>query len=862
MDKFKHFITSRRFLSVVAAVAVIAAVSIAFFYPDAFEGNVLQQHDMQQGEANGRELADWREQTGSDAWWTNSLFGGMPAFQISPSYGSSALFSWITKAFGLFLPAPANLLAMMMLGMFILLMAMKMRPGLALTGALAWGLSSYFVIIIGAGHIWKFVTLAYVPPTIAGLVLIYNGRRLLGAALAALFMMMQIASNHVQMSYYFAWVMAAMVIAYGVMALRQKQLGRWGVSTAVLAGAMLLAVAANAPNLYHTYEYSKQTMRGGHSELTPTDPAALANATAGLDRDYITMYSYGRGETMTLLIPDAAGGASAKPANGGLVPLTLADTPEGRELMQRDPQMTLLQLFSQYFGGVEGTNGPVYVGAIIVALFLFGAIVVKGPMKWALVVMTLLSILLAWGRNLQWFTDLFIDYMPMYSKFRTVESILVIAEFTMPLLALMGLREFFAAADRKRFFKPLLVSFGLCALCCLAALASPGLFATTLLSDGDMLAVQQYKAAGALPADFNIAQYPAVLQAAESLRDAAVKTDAMRSLAFLAVGLALLFFAARGRLKTSWAVALLAVAVGIDLYTADKRWLNSASFVEPQAAVPFVASAADKAILADPDPDYRVLDATRFQSAAPSYFHKSVGGYHAAKLTRYQDLIDRHLAYVGRPEVADLLALREDSVAAAAYSPDDMRWLNSHLNVLDMLNTRYVIVDHAAAPVVNPRAAGNAWFVDRIAYVDGADAEMAALDSINPRAMAVADRRFAPVLGNPEPASPGDVIALTSYAPDRLTYKATTARGALAVFSEVYFPWGWQATVDGKPVELGRVDYILRALPVAAGTHEIVMEFRPRSIRITETMAYVAVGLIYLLLIVGIVAVLRPKKAK
>lgn len=848
---------SRSLWSVLGSLAVIVVVSLAFFYPDAIDGNVLEQHDMQQGAANGQELVQYEETTGERAWWTNSLFGGMPAFQISPSYESTGLFSWITKVYGLGLPSPSNLLAMMMIGMFILLLAFRLRPWMALVGALAWGLSSYFVIIIGAGHIWKFVTLAYVPPTIAGLVLIYNGRRLLGAGLAALFMMLQISSNHVQMSYYFAWVMAGLVIAYGIEAYRDGKLKRWGVDTAILAGAMLLAVGANAPNLYHTYEYSKQSMRGAHSELTPADPGAAANATSGLDRDYITMYSYEPGETFSLLIPDIVGGASNLPNRPQP---TLADTDEGRELMARDQQMTLLQLFSPYFGGGEGTNGPVYVGAIIVALFVLGAILVKGPVKWALVVLTILSIFLAWGRHMQWFTDLFIDWMPMYSKFRTVESILVIAEFTMPLLGLLGLREFFIAKDRKPLVKPVLISFGVCAGICLLAMFAPGMFGSAVLGEYDQKTIGLYMQYGALPRDFNIAQYPAVLQAAEALRHGAMRADALRSLMFLLVGGGSLWLLAVGKLKAPWALAIVGVAVGLDLYTADKRYLNSESFLEPVAAKGFTPSAADRAILGDPDPNFRVLDVPQFAAAGPSYFHKAVGGYHAAKLTRYQDLIDRQLGYIVRPEIGQLLALRSDSAAAAQYPAEDLRWLNSKLNVLDMLNTKYVITDPNSAPVPNPGAAGNAWFVGGIDYVDGADAEMAALETVDPHTRAVADRKFASVLGEASAPAPGDTIALTSYAPDRLTYRARSANGGLAVFSEIYFPWGWNATIDGKPAELGRVDYVLRALAVPAGEHEIAMEFRPRSLGVSEGIAYASVGLTYLLLILAVVGLFARRR--
>ncbi|MBD5362046.1 MAG: YfhO family protein [Bacteroides sp.] len=848
----------KQWLALLGCVIVIVAVSLAFFWPDAIDGNVLRQHDMQQGAANGQELAQYRAETGQHAWWTNSLFGGMPAFQISPSYGSTALFSWLNSLYGLWLPQPANLLCMMMLGMLLLLLTMRCRPSLALIGAIAWGLSSYFVIIIGAGHLWKFITLSYVPPTIAGLVLIYRNRRLLGAAVAALFMALQISSNHFQMTYYFAWVMAGFVIAYAVEAFRGNRLREWGINTAVLAGAMLLAIGANAPNLYHTYEYSKLTMRGRHTELTAQTPGAQQSA--GLDRDYITMYSYEKAETFSLLIPDIKGGASAKPYQGGMVPTSLTETEQGKEMMRKGPEMTLLQLFGPYFGGAEGTNGPVYVGAIILALFLFGCIVVKGPVKWALVVLTVLSIFLAWGRNMMWFTDLFIDLMPGYSKFRTVESILVIAEFTIPLLAILGLRELLRAEKPwESMRKPLLISFGLCLFFCLLGLLMPSIFGSAIMGERDQQTIAQYMAYGALPQNFNIQDYPSVLQAAEQMRLDLVKTDSLRSLLFIGIALISLLGFMRGKISRKVAVAIIGVAVLTDLFTADRRYLNHDSFVEPVTAEPFTPSNADKVILMDSDPDFRVLDVNRFASADPSYFHKSIGGYHAAKLTRYQDLIDRHLSFVARPEITELLSLRDDSIAAL-YDPADAAWLRSHLNVLDMLNTKYIITDPNVAPILNEGAYGNAWFVDSIDYVDNADAEMDALETINPRHQAVADEQFRPILGQASAPAPGDTIRLTAYAPDCLTFDYSVSAPRIAVFSEVFFPWGWKAEANGEPLDIARVDYLLRAVSLPAGKGRLVMSFRPASVKTTDSVAYASVALIYLLLLGGALLAFRQSR--
>ena len=865
----KEFLKRPSVWGTILSIAVIAITAFAYFYPDAQQGRTLLQHDIQQGAAIGQEITQYQQLTGEKSFWTNSIFSGMPAFQISPSYPSSSLFRWINAVYGLGLPAPSHLLAMMMIGMFILLMSMKFKWHLSLIGAIAWGFSSYFVIIIGAGPLWKFVTLAYVPPTIAGLVLIYHGRRWLGAGTAALFMMMQIASNHVQMTYYFSWVMAGFVIAYGIEAFRARRMRRWAVSTAVAAAAMALAIGANLPNLYNTYEYSRHTMRGQHSELTPVaETSDPSDRTDGLDRSYITSYSYETGETFSLLIPNINGGASARPLKGGMSPLTVADTDRGRELMRADRtgQMQLLPLFSQYFGGPEGTNGPVYVGAIILALAILGAAIVRGPLKWALVILTLLSVCLALGRNMMWLTDLFIDYIPLYSKFRAVESILVIAEFTLPLLAMLGLRQFLTADNPwQTYRKPLLWSFGSCTALCAVAILWPALFGTTVMGDGDAIMIARYINAGALPAEFDINHYPEVVNAAESIRTSMVASDALRSILFIGVALIALVGAATGKCSRPVALAVIAVAVTADLYTADKRYLSSDAFTSAKATTDaFIPSAADKIILTDTDPHFRVLNAPEFYSAAPAYFHKSIGGYHAAKLTRYQDMIERHLAYMARPEVGQMLKIRADSAMNATFaaeSPENHRRIMADLNVLDMLNTKYVITDPAQPPIINRNALGNAWLISSIAYVDTPDDEMLALDSISPATTAVADRAFRPILGDAVAApAPGDGIRLTDYAPNRLTYKARTAEGAIAVFSEIYFPWGWTATIDGEETSIARVDYLLRALRLPPGEHEVVMTFDPRSVHVTDAAAKASVAAIYLILILGIAFTVTSRK--
>lgn len=839
----KRYLSRPTVWGALIAIVVIAIVAFVYFYPEAARGDVLRQHDMQQGAAIGHEAQLYEEATGHAPRWTNSLFSGMPTFQISPSYPSSGLYSWIGKVMGLGLPSPANLLAMMMIGFLILGLSMKMRWYVALIGAIAYGLSSYFVIIIGAGHIWKFITLAYVPPTIAGIILAYRGRYLAGAALAALFAMLQIAGNHIQMTYYFLFVIAGFVIVALIRAIREKEMKRWCIATGSLVIGAILAVGANLPSLYNTYEYSKETMRGNHSELTDAAaPADEANRTDGLNRDYITQYSYGRSETFTLMIPNVKGGASMKPVAGQNQMLSLADLDEAQEMADRgtlDPAARqYIQWVGQYFGEPEGTSGPVYVGALICALFLLGCIIVKGPVKWMLLILTAFSILLALGRNCMWITDLMIDYMPMYSRFRTVESILVIAEFTMPLLAMMALQRFLSASPEEawtKYRKPLGISFGFCLIICAGGIIFPDIFGSPIAdadrrTDAYLSAALAAQGASADQAAALSLSNPSVYNAVVSLRHSMVESDSLRS--FIIIGLGFIILALYSRRKLSLGVAAFAITVitGADLYQVNKRYLSGEAFVPRLVAgpEPFTPSEADRAIMSDTTTHYRVMDIPRFQDAAPSYFHKAIGGYHAAKLTRYQDLIDRHLSHfqLGQPSEADF-------------------------RVVDMLNGRYII-DPSGQVIFNPDALGNAWFVDSLVYVTGANSEMDMLATIDPATVAVADRSFESILGNPAPAGSTDAISLTSYAPDRLTYSSSSARGGLAVFSEVYFPWGWQVTIDGNPAELARVNYILRALPVPPGRHTIEMTFDPKSIHTTSTVATISVILIYLALIAAI----------
>lgn len=869
METLKKWLREPQVWGFLLGTVVMAVVAVAFFYPDNLEGNSLRQADMMQGIANGHETAEYEAATGQKALWTNSLFGGMPTFQISPTYPSNALFTWLNTVYGLGLTSPSNLLFMMMMGFFILLFALKMRWYYALIGAVAWGFSSYFVIIIGAGHIWKFVALTYIPPTIAGLVLAYRGRYVCGAALTAVFGMLQFNANHPQMSYYFAFVMAAFVIAWLVDAIRSRRMRRWWIASAVSLAAGLLAVGANLPSLYNTYEYAKQTKRS-QSELTPLPAAADAGVapdkapTGGMPYDDIVGWSYGQAETFSLLVPNVKGGASARPTQGAMAYMGLDRLDDAKTLADK-PAGALLPYLPQYFNDSEGTNGPVYVGAVVCLFFVLGCCIVRGPVKWALVALTAFSILLAWGRNFEALTDLMVYNFPMYNKFRAVESILVIAEFTMPLLAILALHQLFSTPDAwGRYRRPLLWSGGICVGICLIAMVAPEIFGSAITEQdratSEQLCAQvmemgrQYgypaPQVEAMAYQYSISN-PEVASAVEQLRYGLTRADGWRSLIFvvLASAFVALWLARPSRRRV--ALAGIGVLVLCDLYGVDKRYVAHDSFVAATAENPdLTPDEIDRSILADTT-QYRVMDIPGFWQPRRSYFHHMVGGYHAAKLNRYEDLIQRRLNPAVR--YGYLPELREDSVRAGMTGAERATAdaLAESYRTLDMLNARYIVTGDADAPVVvNTHALGNAWLVGRVDYVKGADAEMAALSWLDPAARAVADETYRPVLGTEEASlQPGDSITLVSYTPDCLTYRSTTSTAATGVFSEVWFPWGWKATIDGEPAPLARVNYILRAMHIPAGQHTIVMRFDPDSIHTTSAVAYACVSIIYILLL-------------
>jgi len=824
----------KRHLYDILAVVMFAVISFVYFMPADIDGRILYRHDSSAGRGAGREATEYYEQTGERTRWSNSTFSGMPTYQTAPSYSSTDTLSTVMNAYHLWLPDNVWFLFAYLLGFYILLRAFDFREMLAALGAVVWAFSSYFLIIIAAGHLWKVMALAYLPPMIAGIVLAYRGKYLWGFIVTAIFAAFEVKANHVQMTYYYLFIIALMIIAFLFQAVREKQLARFGKATLVCIAAATIGICLNFSNLYHTWQYSQESMRG-KSELVKQNATNQTNS--GLDRDYITQWSYGIGETWTLLVPNAKGGAS--------VPLS-----QNQQAMAKADQqyMQIYQQLGQYWGEQPGTSGPVYVGAFVLMLFILGLFIVKGPMKWALLTATVLSILLSWGHNLMPFTDFFIDYVPMYAKFRTVASILVIAEFTIPLLAMMALKKVIDEPEvLTHQVKYVYISFALTGGVALLFALAPSLFFSDFVSSSEIAAIKNIPAEYLNPMLTNLKQ----------IREAIFTADSWRSFWIVTLGtVCLLLFKAK-KLRAPWLIGALIILCLIDMWQVDKRYLNDEMFVERSIRdTPQPMTATDRQILQDKGLDYRVLNlaSNTFNENETSYYHKSIGGYHAAKLRRYQELIEAYIM----PEMQRMMP-------AIVKAQGDMTRVNgdSIYPVLNMLNTKYIILplqENQTAPLQNPYTYGNAWFVDRISYVNNANQELDSLGKLNLRHAAVADVKFKSQLGEAVRQDNVSMVKITSYAPNQLSYDVMSDKGGVLVFSEIYYP-GWTATVDGQPAELGRVNYVLRAMNIKPGKHQVTLRFFPASIKKTETVAYVSYAILILVILIGIFAD-RKKKQK
>ena len=803
------------------AVLLFAVLAFAYFFPADIEGRILYRHDASAGRGAGQEGIEYMQKTGERSRWTNALFGGMPTYQMAPSYHSTDKLSTMTKIYHLFLPENVWYVFAYLLGFYILLRAFDFRQHLAALGSIVWAFSTYFLIIIAAGHIWKVWALAYLPPLIAGLVLAYRGKYLWGFVLTAIFTAFEINANHVQMTYYYLFIILAMVIAWLIDAIRKHQLAAFGKATAVCLAGAAIGVCINLSNLYHTWQYGQESMRG-KSELVKKNSANQTSS--GLERDYITQWSYGIDETWTLLIPNTKGGAS--------VPMS-----ESKSAMEKADSTyeSIYQQIGQYWGEQPGTSGPVYVGAFVMFLFVLGLLIVKGPMKWALLAVTILSVLLSWGRNFMGFTDFFLDYVPMYAKFRTVASILVIAEFTIPLLAMMALKKLFDEPEGfSKYSKPIYISFGVTAGFCLLFALMPTTFFDGFVSSSEMRALSTLPQEHIQPLISNLVD----------MRTAVFTADCWRSFWIIVVGMVLLMAYKYRKLKAEYTIGAILVLCLIDLWQVNKRYLNDEMFVpQSEREAPQQMSQTDELILRDKTLDYRVLNlaSNTFNENETSYYHKSIGGYHAAKLRRYQEMIEQYIS----PEMQRLM----NAVAEAGGDMTQVKG-DSICPVINMLNTRYFVFPlqgGQTVPIQNPYALGNAWFVDKISYAKNANEEILKVGQIDLRHEAVADEKFQAQLGDAVTQDTTSTVDIKSYEPNQLTYEVNSGKGGVVVFSEVYYP-GWTATIDGEPAELGRVNYILRALNVKPGKHEVVLSFFPKSVDTTETIAYTAYAILILVL--------------
>lgn len=813
-------------------VALFTVISLAYFLVPVMQGKILYRHDSSAGRGMGHEITQYVERTGEVSRWTNSLFGGMPTYQIAPSYDSKKVMEVAVDAYHLWLPENVWFLFVYLIGFYIMLRAFDFRRSLAALGSILWAFSSYFLIIIAAGHLWKVFALAYLPPMIGGIVLAYRGKYMKGLLATAIFTAFEINANHIQMTYYFLFVILFMVIAFLVDAIRNRQLARFWKASAVCVVAALIGVAMNASNLYHTWEYQKQSMRG-KSELVKKNSANQTDS--GLERDYITQWSYGIGETWTLLVPNAKGGASVPMIQNSIVR-------ENANPMYEQ----IYQQLGQYWGEQPGTSGPVYVGAFVCMLFIFSLFIVRGPMKWALLAATILSILLSWGRNFMPFTDFFIDYIPMYSKFRTVASILVIAEFTIPLLAMMALKRIVEEKDvlrdnMKWLYLSLAMTAGVAAV-----MAVTGGMGFDFVSSAERQALSQFP-----PEDLN-----PLLADITNVRQMIFTADCWRTVVIIVIGTLLLLFYKAGKLKPLYMLGGIFVLCLVDMWQVDKRYLNDGMFVpRSERDTPPEMSETDRMILEDKSLDYRVLNfsTNTFNENETSYFHKSVGGYHPAKLRRYQELIEAYIS----PEM-------RKAMEAIAKNGGDMAAVdgNALYPVLNMLNTKYFIMPLQGgdtAPIENPYACGNAWFVNKVSFVDNANEELATVGKIDVRHEAVADKKFQQTLGASTTNDSTATVTLKSYEPDRLVYDVKSTNGGVLVFSEIYYP-GWKATIDGNDVPVGRVNYVLRALNMKPGNHKVELTFKPKTVVMTERIANTASAILVIILVAVTIAAYRKRR--
>ena len=812
----------------IIAILAFAVISWVYFYP-VMQGKRVKQHDMEMHKGMAQELTQYRESTGETALWTNSAFSGMPAWNISAPQKTN-LFQYVHKVLSIGLPSPLGSVFISMLGFFILLLVLDVGVWVSALGAIAYGFTSYLYIIIGAGHNAKAVAMAYMAPVIAGVLLTYKGKYLWGLVLTAIAASLELYANHLQITYYLILILVVIVIAEFISDIRQKKLLHFVKASLMLVLVAVISVLTFSTKLYANYEFGKETTRG-----KPVLTSNESNQTKGLDRDYITQWSYGKGETWSLMIPNAKGGASAYIGKQNPV-LEKADRQFKDSIAQSNA----------YWGDQPGTSGPVYVGAIVVFLFVLGALTVKGKLKWALLIATVLSILLSWGKNFMGFTNFFLDYIPGYDKFRAVSMTLVIAEVTMPLLGFLGLAEMVKSPENaKKNMTKFFIALGVTAGFCLLFYLMPKTFF-------NFLSQEEAKQFASMSAGKDGAIYAQFASQLEDVRVAIFRKDALRSLIFIILAAVPLFLYVKGKLKAVPAFAVLAALILVDMFPIDKRYLNNDNFIDKaKFDKPFVASPANQYILNDKALSYRVADITRdmFNDASTCYFHKSIGGYSGAKLRRYQDVITQYLG-------PGLNRLR------SAKTAEDMARQLAQQEVLNMLNTKYVIFNPQSQPFENPFAYGNAWMVNDVQIANTPNDEFNALATSDLHRTAIIGKEFEQEVASYRPQAEDGSITLTDYKPNQLTYNFSANEDKLVVFSEIWTSKGWTMRIDGQESPLLRANYLLRAAMVPAGQHEIVMRYEPKIWKVGGVVSLVSSLAIILFAIATIVLYLVKKKEK
>lgn len=792
----------KKFLPHLFAIGVFLALTLSYFSP-LMQGKKLKQSDIVNFIGMSKELKDHRAEYGEEALWTNSMFGGMPAYQISVSYTAN-LVRHVDKLFQGFLPNPSGYVFLYLLGFYLLLISLQIDYRLAIIGAIAFAFSSYFFIIIEAGHNSKAHTIGYMAPLLASVLMTFRGRWWLGGSLTALFTSLILYSNHPQITYYLFLFFLVLGLVKLIEAYKTRALGNFFQTVAVLLFAAMLGLATNLTTVLATYEYGKDSIRG-KSELT----SDLGNKTSGLDKDYATAWSYGKAESFTLLIPDFHGGSSMESFLRDKESATYKSLVNYRPKSQAEAQQLqqMQQLTTTYWGAQPFTSGPVYVGAIICFLFVVGLFLIKGYMRWWVLIATILMLALSWGKNFMPLTDLFLEYFPGYNKFRAVSTTLVIVEFLLPLFGLFALNQLLDSGDKLRAQKAVKISFMITAGLCFLFALMPGVF---LSFEGVNDAY--------IPKAFSW-----FLAALMEDRAALVSSDAWRSFIFITLAAGTIWLYLSETIKKKHLILVLGLLILGDMWPVNKRYLNSDDFESKRkVSQPFTPSIADQQILADPDPNFRVFNTSvnTFNDASTSYFHKSIGGYHAAKLKRYQELIDAHIS-------------------------------KDNIQVLNMLNTKYVIsrgTDGQPLAQRNPEALGNAWFVESVDVVANADTEIAALETLSTANSAVVDERFSDLIPTITKDSSA-IIGLTSYKANHLIYQSNSSSEQLAVFSEIYYDKGWNAYLDGELVPHFRANYVLRAMSIPAGNHQIEFKFEPKVYALGERISLFSSILLLLLLL-------------